>query len=297
MLSTTQKKILWLLQKYGVADRKILQEECGITDDARAREIIRGMVARGWIDRVQVRSECLIAPKPVFFPNEAGCALLASQSGDMADLLQCRPPKSGYTYFAHYLGVTRALLLIVKAFGAQVKVKLVRFLTEHHFVRPGVMMLTEVGVGQRGGRVIANPDFAIVIEIDGELFVIFGEYETGSDGSPTRVAAKKAPGYAAFFAQEKYRDLFPGVTEARVLAITPYAGFREAMRRALKERNAKNWLLVTRDDLGGDFLHTPVFHSPTSEEPTLLVKSPPPPPVTQVAAGGVTGDETVIVSH
>ena len=40
------------------------------------------------------------------------------------------------------------------------------------------------------------PDSVISVEVDGYLRVLFFEYETGADGSPQRVVAKKHKGYA-----------------------------------------------------------------------------------------------------
>ena len=297
MLSITQIAILSLLQEYVIADRSILQAACGIKDDARMREILRAMTAKGWIDRVQIKSECLVGTKPVYFANEAGCALLASVTGDMGKLHNCRAPKTSFTYFTHYLGVTRALLRIVKALRSQVDVELVRFLTEHHYVRPGKMLLTEVGEGRRGRTKVCAPDGAFVIRRRDRCRVYFFEFSTGSDGSPTREAAKKSPGYAAFIGGMIFKQLFPEADDAKVLAIVPNIGYREHMRRALQGKGGEHWLLVRGEDLETDFIHVPVFHSPIAEEPTPLVRTPPPSPVAPEPTGVTSGEVSLIVNR
>jgi hypothetical protein len=272
-------------------NRRIVQAEFfpQDRDGAEAREALRDLVARGLLDRIAIRpNEYVLQTAPVYVPNESGCCLLAAQAGEMRWLLDAPPPTRNPQDFTHYLGVTRITLDLEKAFSAQSAVELVRLVLEHDHLNPEDppaarrRLLTEVGEGKRGGKMVCNPDFATLLQIGRARCLYLWEHETGSD-SPGRVAAKKTPGFHHLVEKKLHQALFPDapVAQVRVVAVCPNPGWREGLRRALAGKpGAAAWRLVARGDIdpSGRFLRENVFWAADREEPLPLLLTPAPAP-------------------
>lgn len=271
-------------------NRRIVQDEIypDDRDGATSREALRDLVARGLIDRIAIKpNDYVLQTAPVYVPNESGCCLLAARTGEMRWLLDCPPPRNPQD-FTHYLGVTRITLDVEKAFAAQADVELVRLVLEHDHLNPEDppaarrKLLTDVGEGKRGGRVVCNPDFATLLKADRGRCLQLWEHETGSD-SPGRVAAKKTPGYFHLAEKRLHQAYFPGtaVAQTRVIVVCPNPGWREGLRRALAGKpGAAAWRLVARGDIdaSGRFLRESVFWAFDREEPLPLLLTPSPAP-------------------
>src|SRR5438552_6234699 len=91
-------------------------------------------------------------------------------------------------------------------------------------------------------KIYCCPDSAFETELNGNRRAWYVEYETGADGSPMRVVAKKHKGYAGL-AQGKFKRHFPEARSLRVLCFCPSPGWRDAMRREMKGKPGEElWL-------------------------------------------------------
>lgn len=302
MLSSIQRSILVFMWSLFVANRKIIQDEFfpADKDGSVTRDALRRLTAAGLIDRIEIKPNgFLTSCCPVYMPNERGCALLAAESGDMRFLLNGTTPKRLHQHFDHFLRVTRLLSEYRKGFAAQSTVELTRLILEHQWINPEAApaarrkLLTTLGKGKGGGSVVCAPDAATVIKLLDAVRLDLWEFECGSD-TPSRIAAKKTPGYHQFQQSGVWRELFPCAQLMRVIAVCPNEGFREALRRALRDKDnlgKELWWCVNVSDIrrdGGFILGEAVFY-PVDGDPRPLVRTPPSPPAALVPAGSEGG--------
>lgn len=306
MLSPIQTALLRLVRCHKFVNRRIVQDELypDASDGAQARELLRGASINGWVRRVEIkRNEYVVATAPLYVPTESGCALLATVTGDMSLILDRAPSTRNPQDFSHYLNVTRFNIEKRRGFATQSAATLLRLVLEHDYLNPDEpdaskkrTLFTVVGKGKRDGNVICNPDFATLVSVNGYVRAFLWEYECGSD-TPSRVAAKKTPGFFLLHKQSLHKQLFPDAKDMRVVAVCPNAAWRETLRRSLRGKDGSElWLCVSRDDVrrDGAFLREPVFWTVNEGDPRPLIKpqTPPPSPVGVVEGGDKGGDET-----
>jgi hypothetical protein len=292
--------ILKLARRVKFLNRKIIQEELfpNDADGSVTREYLRKMKHAGllhWIDRT---SEYHVQTAPIYTCTEAGCCLLATHMGDMRWLLDCAANTRNAQDFPHHLGVSRLLIPIEKAIAGQQYVECVKSVTEHDIVNPDaepakrIRLYTEAGQNQRGGKVICIPDFALLVRVRSFFGAYYFEFETGADGSPSRVLARKQAGYRGLLDSKKFLTHFPQAQQMRVVFVCPNTGWREAMRKEAQEMNGQElWLFVVRDDITPEtFLHGDIFFTPTTGPRPLVKRAPAGTPGTapaQEPGGGV----------
>lgn len=293
--------ILMLARGKKIFNRKIVQDEFfpNDRDGSVTREYLRKMKQAGLLYCIDRTSEYHVQTAPVYTCTEAGCCLLATHTGDMRWLLDCPANTRNAQDFPHHLAVTRLLLQIDKAMAAQRYVELLKLVTEHDIVNPEaesgkrIRLYTEVGQNLRGGKLVCIPDFALLVKVRSFIGAYYFEFETGSDGSPSRVFARKAPaGYRGLLESKKYLTHFPQAQQVRVVFVCPNTGWREAMRNEAKEKdNQEAWLFVSRDAITPEtFLHGDIFFTATAG-PRPLVKptaaGTPAPTPAEESKGGV----------
>ncbi len=296
--------ILHDARRYKVINRRTEERHfAGKHADRAAREALASLSRAGLLRRVQPpTSECNTHTAPFDLPSEAGCAVLATARGDMSLVLDAPVVIRNYQDVPHYLAVTRLLMDFDLALAGQSAVELLRLWTEHCIINPGEpdakkrrKLATEVGRGKRGGTVFCLPDACLIIRAGRHVRAYLVELETGSD-NPSRVAAKKAPGYHLLQESGLFRQWHRDLVDFRVLTVTPSAAYRETLRGALRDKpGAGAWLVVSREDIDatGRFLSEPVFWPVLEEAARPLVRGPQPPaasppeaPLAGASAGG-----------
>lgn len=295
MVSAIQKSILIFLWKFVVANRKILQDEFLPNDDdgSQTRDILRRMTSARLIDRVEIKPNGFVTScSPVYMPNERGCSLLASETGEMRYLLNSVPPKRLYHHFSHFLEVTRILNEYSKGFAQQSVARLEKTILEHHWLNPEAerdkrrKLLTIVGKGDGGGDIPWAPDAVTEVRANGFCALDAWELETGAS-SPERVSSHKHKGHYLF--DRDFREsMFPHCDFMRVIVVCPNAGWRECYRREIRsKKGAELWLCVDVADIrrDGKFItEEPVFFPPEGDPRPLVA---PPSSTAGVQGGGV----------
>lgn len=299
--TSTLLSVLKLARTAKYVNRKIVQDEFfpRDADGSVTRDFLRKAAAAGYLRRADATDEYRVQNAPVYLPTEAGCCLLATHTGDMRWLLDCAPSVRSPQDFPHHLGVTRLLIQLQKAFAAQRYATCVRLVTEHDVLNPDapaaqrIKLYTEVGSSRQGGKIVCIPDCGFLVEVGSYARAYYVEFETGSDGSPSRVAARKAPGYAGLHQTQKFKLHFPQAQDLRVLAVCPNAGWKAALATALRDKpGGELWLCAAREDVTPlTFLHGEIAATPTGEKKPLV--KPPPGWTPAVAPAQETGGGAV----
>ena len=279
--------ILKLARRYKFLNRKIIQSALFPQDNdgSVTRDVLRKMIHAGLLRRISNTNEHVINTAPVYIPTESGCCTLTAQTGEMHWILDCPPNSRSIQKFSHYLCVTRLTMIIDEALNQQTSVEMPQLYFEHDLLgddndpEARYRLYTVVGKNNRGHNIISNSDFACLIRVGQYARAYHWEYETGADGSPTRVINKKTPGVVGLSQSKKYQQHFPTAQDMRCVAVCPNTPWRESMRnavRSLKNPEAEQlWLFVTKEDITVEsFLHQPIFYT-ASEGPKPFVKPTP----------------------
>ena len=235
---------------------------------------------------------------PAWILTLKGSATLARVTQDASLLFQCEPTFRDFSSIGHYCRLSALHILIDLAIAAQVRVKLSGLTFEHEVVEPCASdpakkfkLYTQVSAEP---KIPCIPDSAFVLEVEGRRRAYFVEYETGSD-SPGRVCALKHKGYALLHSTRKYLDIFPEVSDFRVLCCCPYASWRETLRTQMKDKpGAGLWLFVTTPEITAEnFLHGELVFKVETARPLPLIPSiaaPVTPSPAGEAGGRVAGE-------
>jgi hypothetical protein len=221
-------------------------------------------------------------PAPIFVLTVKGAAALAQELNDCSMLLTVEPNFRDWMSLNHYCALSSLHLTIDQAVAAQDYVKLHALYFEHEVINPAA------AGGQKyrlHTTVSTNPtvyccaDSAMEVEVKGYRRALVIEYETGADGNPARVAAKKAKGHHGLATKQLFTRFFPGARDMRVLCFCPYESWMHHLRRELKERpGAEYWLFCdTRSVKPETFLHGEIFFD-VSRGPFPLIAPPSPGP-------------------
>ena len=265
-----------------ILNRQIVQNEHFPTakDGAPVREFLRKMLQDGIVARFGSRSELFVQVAPAYVPTEKGCCLLANNKKDMKYLLDCVPRMSAQDV-PHHLGMSRMLLDFRKALAAQKRIVVPEIFTEHCIVNPDEpdhakrrKLFQVVAKSENKPNIVCSPDGVALVQTGKYVRAQFFEYETGSEGSPSRCAARKAPGYFGLDKGKFYKEYFPTANDMRVIAICPNIAWLQSFRRAMKDKQgAELWRFVSREELTKDtFLTRPIFWTCENEEPKCFVK-------------------------
>ncbi len=228
---------------------------------------------------------------PIWVLTVKGSNWLAASTGDCALLLTSEPTFSDWMSLNHYCWAGGQHWKLDQAFAGQRHVKLHSLRFEHEVVGPGPkteerLFLYEVV--QAEPRIVCMPDTAMETELEGipaSRRAWYSEYETGADGSPVRIAAKKHKGYHGLFSQRIWKKHFPKAQDARVIAWCPNPGWMQALRSAMKDKpGAEFWLFCVSKEVGSEFLHKPLLYS-VDKGPFPFAPPPPAP----AAVGGADG--------
>jgi len=229
---------------------------------------------------------------PIWILTQRGCATLARATEDTRFLRHAEPSFKDWMSLNHYCSLTSVHWTLDTAVAAQDRVTLSGLTFEHEVADPRAedpakrfRLYTRLSDEP---KVVCVPDTGFVLEVDGRRRAFFTEFETGSD-NPARVCAKKHKGYAQLHATRRFLDVFPDVTDFRVLCLCPYASWRDSLRAEMKGKPGEAlWLFVAAQDFRTETcLHAPIVYKTAPDEPVPLV--PAPAPGTPSAPGGIGG--------
>ena len=284
MLTTRDIPVLVALGRYFLMNRRMIQQECYLTDrDGRlSRRRLMVLHQDGYINKqrmlvVNPRDE---TPAPVYHLAKKGCQFLAEYCEDDCYLL--KPTTIAQPmHLYHYLAVANTHLLLDQSI-TQSEVKLLQWCNEQEYLNPQesdpkrrMKLYTELKTKPK--KIVCAPDSGFLLEIGGHRGVFYLEQDRDRDNySHKRVAALKSPGYFELHRRQHYRKQFPTTTLNRfsVLMVTPNEKRRDALRRAFEGKPALEfWRFSSLTDMTPEtFLHEPIWYRTGSDDPEPLVK-------------------------
>lgn len=222
---------------------------------------------------------------PIYVLTQKGSCELAAATNDCSLLLTVEPNFRDWMSLNHYCGLSSLHILTDAAFAAQTRVRQTALYFEHEVINPeatdGQRYRLHTAVSQLP-PLFCCPDSAFETDLSGHRRAWYCEYETGSDGSPKRVVAKKHKGYAGLGQFNLFKRHFPQARDFRVIAFCPNASWREAMRREIKGKpGCEYWLFVSLAEVKAEtFLSGPHIYS-AERGPFPLI-----PPASGAISGG-----------
>ncbi len=267
--------------------------ECGfLVSNQIRRELFPndkdGSVTRGWLRtleaagyimrrRAEVANPLTSNTMPVWVITERGICLLALKRDDVSYLNRKPPCTRSWQNFAHYVCVADLMLMLRKAAASQTRVQLGPTYFEHTIVNaeadePAKRYMLYSVVSEEPKRIVCAPDAAFELQVGQHRRAYYLELERGTD-TPTRVAAKKTPGFAGLRDTRKWRLHYPESPEFRVIAVSPTASWRDSLRNAIKDKSGADlWLFAAQTELTPEtLLHSEVFYT-ADEGPRPLVR-------------------------
>jgi len=252
------------------------------------------MVAANWIQRR--RAEVAVqasSTAPIYHITEPGLSQLALGRDDMRYLSHKPPCTRTWQNFRHYSDVSEDMIRIFAALKVQTRCVLGAHYFEHTILNADsdeatkrYRLYTETQLQPK--RIVCAPDAAFEMQVGPYRMAYYLEHENGTD-SPMRVAAKKAAGFSGLFDTKKFKLHFPQAQDLRVLAVCPTAGWRDALRKAMKDKpGAGRWRFIALSDLTAETFFGPVFWRVEGGPHPLVSPEPSPTPVV-VDGGGKRG--------
>jgi hypothetical protein len=224
---------------------------------------------------------------PIYILTIGGSCALARETRDVNDVLTIEATFKDYHSLQHYLALSSLHATIDAAFAAQTYARQYALYFEHEVIAESdnPSQRYRLHTSFPNSNLKCCPDSALELEVNGYRRALYVEYETGSDGSPQRVVAKKHKGYAQLQASGLFRRHFPHARDFRVVCVCPYESFRDSMRKAFQEKKEKEtvtlpgadlWLFALAEEIRPEsFLHEPIFWT-VDRGPFPLVPRPTP---------------------
>lgn len=249
-------------------------------DGAVVRNRMRTLEAGGFAirRRAEVANPLQSSTMPVWIITPQGLSTLAIAKNDPMYLSQLPPCTRSWQNFCHYACVTDFALLLRRVIAAQSYVKLAGFLFEHTVMNAEATapaerykLYTEIATAPK--KIVCAPDAAFEFDVQGYRRAYYVELERGLD-MPGRVIAKKGQGYVGLAESQKWKRHFPEAKDFRVLALTPSSGWRDALRKSVREykHGADLWQFAASNELTiENLLHGETMYTAT-EGPRPMVK-------------------------
>lgn len=296
----TRTRIMIFLRMFMVATCAMISEHVRPDGDrSRTRNDLRVLLGMKAIRRYQPK---IIDPlsngsaPPVYTPTCEGCSMLAAMTGKSEYLLNVEVNfNSSWMAINHMICESALGVTIHRAFEMEPLAKLTSLHFEHDVIDP-----TETLPERRfflytncDGRIRFCPDMAFESTLkNGERLASYVEYETGSD-TPARVAAKKHKGVAEFGSRALFARQFPQAHDFKLLAFTPNPGWRDALRKEMRNKPGKQfWRFCAMTEVSPtSLLRTPIWYTVDGGPFAFLVGQPTRPPGEDgrvlVAGGGL----------
>jgi hypothetical protein len=281
MVTKRDIEILRAVAIYYVLSRVDIQRLCFPKDKTgrATRRRLQALVSAGLLNRTPTP---VFNPQggsawPAYFPSRRGLELLAQELDDQRFLgVPSRRPEP--YHLLHWLAVTQTHIAFDHAIARQDTVHCDGWLNEWDTVNPqesqGERRYRLYTLLRDHPRLVCVPDAAFLLAVGPHSKVFYLEQDRATIGI-RQFVARKTPGYAALSKRNGHRRHFPQATvdSFSVLAITPTARRRDALRKALRGKaGADLWKFASQTDLTPEtFLHNPVFF-PCEGDPVPLVK-------------------------
>ncbi len=271
-------------------------------DNSITREVMRSLLALNFVRRYEPHppGDPRTKGPPIYVLTTSGSCALAQETRDVADVLAIEPTFRDYSSLQHYLALSSLHMTIDRAFAAQKAARQHALYFEHEVIAASAdpSCRYRLHTSFPHSNLKCCPDSALEFEVHGYRRALYFEFETGSDGSPQRVVAKKHKGYAQLQASGLFRRHFPQARDFRVVCMCPYASFRDSLRAAFREKRGEEtvtlpgadlWLFALADEIRPEtFLHEPLLWA-LDRGPFPLIPRPAPAP----PAGAEIGAEPV----
>jgi hypothetical protein len=296
MITDRDAQFLKHLRKYRVSTVALLREDVAPDCDAAiVRGRMRNLDALGFAKsfKAQILNPVANSTAPVWTITESGACWLATHMGDMRLLLDSELNARAWQNYGHWAAITALLMKFNKALERQSEVEMTALFFEHDIIRPDENDLSKkfrlyTITSEQPRRIVANPDFAFEIKFGNFRRAYYGEYETGSEESPARCAARKNQGAFGLAQAGLFKRHFPQATDMVSLAFCPNRPWLESMRKAMKDKpGASLWRFAAVDQITAEnFLHGDLFYT-CADGPLPFVKpaSPASPPMPEQRAG------------
>lgn len=269
MLTERQIAVLRILRRYHFLRTAQIRDHVAPHDlDASiTRDCMRKLRALEFVRRHQPKmvDGLFNSAPPIFVLTLKGACALAEATGDANLLLKVEPTFRDWMSLNHFCAMSSLHLMIDAAINCQSNVKLFALYFEHEVVDPNAKdaaqkykLYTRID-----DKVLFCPDSAFETEVNGHRRAWFIEREMGSD-TPSRVAAKKHKGVAGLSTTLKWKNLFPAARDFRVLAVCPYEGWMNQLRKELMEKSGgkEHWLFCDVRKMKADtFLREPLLYT------------------------------------
>lgn len=195
-----------------------------------------------------------ITTAPIWTLTEHGACRLATETGDER-YFAFQEPRSPWMNLTHNVRSSHVAILMDQALAKQDRLRITALYFESDVIRveadapaQRIRLFTEIEMASK--KIVCAPDFAFEIEAGNQRRGYLCELETGSDGSPSRIAARKSPGIAALAATDKWRQIFPQATSFAALMFVPHAGWRNAICKAMCDKpGAELWRFAAVNEL------------------------------------------------
>jgi hypothetical protein len=304
--------ILELLRLFKFLTAALIREWCVPTDkDGRiTREILAKMLSAGYVKRykAEVVDPLANSTAPVYVPTVTGCCVLATMRKRMDLLLDCEPP-AAWQHLSHYAGVSGFLQRLRASLAKCPDARLAALTLEHDLLPGGesenepdrkYKLYTVVREEKRKGteetkRIVCVPDAMIGVEVGTTRALYYLELERGTD-TPSRVAAKKAPGYFGLNETKLFRRHM-AAKRMRVIAACPNAAWRNALAAEMRQKpGSELWLFLALDEFkeAKDPVQEPLLYTCDGKEAIPLVKKAPEPAPADSPMGEVRQEEAQV---
>lgn len=270
------------------------EDEDGSVTRGRMRVLEKAGLAKSF--RAQVLNPLANSTAPVWTITEAGACLLATRMADMSLLLNHQINTHAWQNFGHWVSITALLMKFRKALAKQDQVEMSNLFFEHDIIStdsdPAKRFRLYTVTSEKPRRIVANPDFAFQIKLGNFRRAYYAEYETGSEESPARCAAKKSPGMFGMAQAALFNRHFPQAHDMVALAFCPNLAWLQSMKKAMADKpGAALWRFVAVDQITADnFLDGNLFYT-CDAGPMPFVRpagcpagTPPGSPIPEIAA-------------
>jgi hypothetical protein len=268
-MKLTERKIaiLWHLRRYPylraaqLGARLIPQDDDGSIIRSELRKLEQAGYARRYVPRM-VDPLTGGAP-PVWVITVKGAAVLAQVKNDCALLVLGEYSFADWMSVNHRCALSGLAMTLHDAFAAS-SVTFHTLVFEYEVVRDSQDPAQRYKLYTRVSdepKVLACPDMLLETEMAGWRRAWYVEYETGSDGSPGRVAARKHKGFAGLAEKKLWKKHAPQARDMRVLCFVPCDSWRKELLAELKGKpGAGLWLVCSTPEVtAATFLHEPIF--------------------------------------
>jgi hypothetical protein len=236
-----QLNILKAVAAYYTLTRAQIQEVTGETNARVLRKHLQQLVRLGLLNRtgMEVVNPGDGAPAPVYFLSRKGAELLAAEVDER--YLHCCTQTPNWQHLRHWTTVAQFHVVLDRAVALQDEARVGGWLGEWDVAttdeKEPEKRFTLYSLLREKPRLVSNPDAAFLLCVRGFAKVYYVEVDRATSGIQ-QIANSKSPGYAELLRTKRHRRHFEtNMDTFGVLSISPTAGRRDLLRKALKGKD------------------------------------------------------------